>query len=1335
MNPEAQKSARAPLFELRERLQSTRLSDRPRFARELDRLFARKTLGHDFDQAVDALRAGIEASIATVERMRARPLKLDFDPTLPITAHKDEIAKAIEKHPVTVVCGATGSGKTTQLPKICIEAARGTLGLIGHTQPRRIAARAIAQRLAQELGTHVGGAVGYQVRFNERTGPDTRVKLMTDGILLRELEHDRRLRRYDTIIIDEAHERSLNIDFLLGVLTRIVPERPDLRVVITSATIDPQRFATFFGGAPIIEVSGRSYPVEVRYRPLIGEEDDEELTLPEGIVAAIRELDHDVRDDVLVFLPGEKQIRDAAEAIGKARFMNTEVLPLYARLSTRDQERIFEKHGARRIVLATNVAETSLTVPGIRHVVDSGLARISRYSVRGKVQRLPIEKISQASADQRKGRAGRERDGICIRLFAEDDFALRPEFTPPEVLRTNLASVILQMSALELGDPESFPFVDPPDTRLINDGYRLLQELKAVDANKTVTALGRQLAALPIDPRLARMLHASSHHGCLTEMLVIASFLGAQDPRERPADAQQQADQQHAKFADPRSDFVAVLNLWNAYAEQSRALSGSQLRKWCREHFVSFMRMREWQELHRQLDDIAKELKLKKNASHAEYADLHQAILTGFLGNIGALDERREYEGARGTRFVVAPGTPLASKPPKWIVAASLMETTRLFARMVAAIEPQWIESAGAHLLKREYAEPHWVEPRGFVAAFESTSIYGLTLSARRRVNYGTVAPREAREIFVREALVEGHTRFRAEFLQHNRKLRREVEVLEAKIRRRDVLVDDQTIVDFYLTRLPEHVHSIAALERWLKEGERRTSDGGRRKDKDAERVASTEAPLATTQSLQPTVSASPSAVRRLLFTSRSDWMRRDVPEVTAESHPDKLLVSGNALPLEYRFEPGTEADGITMLVPTPLLNELDPARLSWLIPGWRLDLITELMRSLPKQIRKSFVPVPDFAARALAELDERKSFHAAMADWIARNAGANVSEEELAALPIPEHLKFNVRIIDVKGNTLVQGRDLGALRRAVRGRDTKERAASAAASAHRSWDLGVLPRERQVEQRGLRFTVYPTLRDRGDSVELAEARTFNEAEILLRSGVLRLLVLSLPEQFKYARKRFADHRELILLSRGIDLARPLADGLALKCFEETFLVDGTALPRTAEVFTRLIDERRGGFGEVVDRVLAHTLKSLEALRAARQKLAVLEGDAFRAVREVVGAHLRSLAPEDFPTGVPSDLWPHLPRYFRAVTRRLEKVPGNVQRDAELAARVAPSLRAYTQLAATADRTVAHPELDRLRWMIEELRVSVFAQDLGTALPVSEKRVAEQVEKARAEAK
>jgi ATP-dependent helicase HrpA len=1289
-------SAYAPLLALRERLQHTRLVDRPRLARALDRLFARKAAGGDFDKAVAQLREAIEQSSAHVERLRAQPLKLALDPALPICAHADEIAAALARHQVTIVCGATGSGKTTQLPRICLAAGRGAFGLIGHTQPRRIAARAIAQRLAQELGTTIGAAVGYQVRFNERVGPDTRVKLMTDGILLRELQHDRHYRRYDTIIIDEAHERSLNIDFLLGVLKRILRERADLRVIITSATIDPQRFADFFGGAPIIEVSGRSYPVEVRYRPLAGEdEDDEELTLPEGIVAAVRELDETARDDVLVFLPGEKQIRDAAEALNRARLMNTEVLPLYARLSTRDQERIFEKHHARRIVLATNVAETSLTVPGIRHVVDSGLARISRYSPRGKVQRLPIEKISQASADQRKGRAGRERDGICIRLYAEDDFLARPAFTPPEVLRTNLASVILQMAALELGDPESFPFVDPPDTRLINDGYRLLQELKAVDANRNVTALGRQLAALPIDPRLARMLHAAGHHGCLTEMLVIAAFLGAQDPRERPSDAQQQADTQHATFADPRSDFVAVLNLWNAFQERSAALSGNQLRKWCREHFLSFMRMREWQELHRQLDEIAQELKLKRNTVPATYADLHQAILTGFLGNIGTLDERREYEGARGMRFVIAPGTPLATKPPKWVVAASLMETTRLYARMVAAVEPQWIEAAGAHLLKRSYAEPHWVEQRGFVAAYESTSLYGLTLSSRRRVNYGSVAPGEAREIFVREALVMGRTRLRAEFLEHNRALRRSIEQLEAKIRRRDILVDEQAMVDFYLERLPEHVHSIAALERWLKD----------------------------------TARAAPGA--RPLHASLQDWMRRDVPEVTSDSHPDEWVVSGNKLPLEYRFEPGTEADGITMTIPLPLLNEVDAARLSWLIPGWRLELITELLRGLPKHIRKLFVPVPEHAARALRELDESKSLYAAMAEWIVRTSGVVVREEELAGVALPDHLRFNLRVVDVNGKTLAQARDLQALKRALRGHELRA-SVRAKAQAHRTWDFGALPVERTVERRGLRFTVYPTLRDRGDSVEIVEARSLVEAETLLRAGVLRLAVLALAEQFKYARKRFADHRELILLSSGIELARPLPDGLALKCFEETFLAEGAMLPRDAEQFARLLDTHRGRFGEVVDRVLAHTLKTLGELRTARQKLAALNGDAFKAVREHVGAHLRSLVPEDFPTGVPSALWPHLPRYLRAVTRRLEKVPGNLRRDAELAARVAPGVRAYAALAAAADPNVPHPELDRLRWMIEELRVSVFAQDLGTALPVSEKRVAEQVEKAKA---
>ena len=1303
----------AALLALRDQLPRTRFADRPRLSRELDRLFARRTPPAEPDGAVDHLRQSIGSSIAQVERLQALPLRLDYDPALPITAHREEIAEAIQAHPLVVVCGATGSGKTTQLPKICIEAGRGAFGLIGHTQPRRIAARAIAGRLAEELATTVGGAVGYQVRFNDRTGPDCRVKLMTDGILLRELEQDRLLRRYDTLIIDEAHERSLNIDFLLGVLKRLLPQRPDLRVVITSATIDPQRFAEFFprrglrgvvGGAPIIEVSGRGYPVEVRYRPLSGAEDDDELSLDEGIVAAVQELDRVDRGDVLVFLPGEKQIRDAADSLSKARLHHTEVLPLYARLSTRDQEKIFQKHGARRIVLATNVAETSLTVPGIRHVVDSGLARISRYSVRGKVQRLPIEPISQASADQRNGRSGRESAGICIRLYAEDDFNLRPAFTPPEVLRTNLASVILQMAALELGEPQDFPFVDPPDTRLINDGYRLLQELKAVDESRRVTSLGRQISTLPLDPRLARMLLAASHHSCLSEMLVIAAFLAAQDPRERPSDAQTQADQKHAAFADSRSDFIAIVNLWNTLTTQAAALSGSQLRKWCRENFIAFMRAREWQELHRQLGETVKELspvgdsaasELKPNTAPADYANLHQAILTGFLGNIGALDEKREYDGARGSRFVVAPGTPLASKPPKWIVAANLMETTRLYARTVAAVEPQWIEAAGAHLVKRSHSEPHWVEDRGFVAAFESVSLYGLTLSSRRRINLGNVAPREAREIFVREALAEGHSRLRADFLQHNRRLRQQVEVMEAKVRRRDILADEQALCDFYLARLPEHVHSISALEKWLK---------------------------------------TPGHSQQL-HMSMADLTRRTADEVTPQDFPPVLAMTGNELPLEYRFEPGAANDGVTVTVPKPLLSAAVAGDFSRPIPGWRTETLTQLLRSLPKQIRKAFVPVPEHAARAAAEIDESKEFNAAVAEWITRVSGAPMTAEEVAALPLPDHLRVNFRVADLDGKTLAEGRDLAALKRSVRQGEAKsvEQHSPQQGSVHRRWDFGELPVEQSVQRRGLRFSVYPTLRDHGDGVEITEAATLVDAEGMLRAGVLRLAILALPEQFKYARKRCTERSELMLLAQGLNNARPIADALAEKCFVECFLGEQATLPRSAAQFDALLESHRSRFGDITDRVIEHTAAALRELRNARLKLAALEGPAFQALRQDVQAQLQMLVPGDFPASVPTALWPHLPRYFRALTRRLDKAPGNQKRDAELMRQIAPPTQAYQRLLAQAPRGETHPELDRLQWMIEEFRVSLFAQDLKAVLPVSDKRIADQIERARVE--
>ncbi|HEY2399775.1 MAG TPA: ATP-dependent RNA helicase HrpA, partial [Steroidobacteraceae bacterium] len=1097
-------------------------------------------------------------------------MRLEYDPALPITAHRGEILEALARHPIVVVCGATGSGKTTQLPKFCLEAGRGTLGLIGHTQPRRIAARALAARLAEELGTTIDvpgkrkprasagegrrghpdsgvgasgpkggnvaavsgtpgmaappvadsavdaptvavpaegapaaansvGLVGYKVRFNDRTGPNTRVKLMTDGILLKELESDRFLRRYDTLLIDEAHERSLNIDLLLGVLKQISPRRPDLRIIVTSATIDPGKFSNFFGGAPVIEVSGRSYPVEIRYRPLTGEDEDAaELSLPEGIVEAVRDLDRNgngMRGDTLVFLPGEKQIREAAEALNKAHLRHTEVLPLFARLSSKDQERIFASHTGRRVVLSTNVAETSLTVPGIRFVIDSGLARISRYSVRGKVQRLPIERISKASADQRKGRCGREAEGICIRLYSEDEFDRAEDFTPPEVLRTNLASVILRMATLGLGEPENFPFLDPPDTRLVNDGVRLLQELKAMDEERRVTSLGAKIAGLPVDPRLGRMLLAASHHNCVTEMLVITSFLEAQDPRERPSDAQQASAEKHALFADARSDFITVLNLWKAFKEQAAAVSGSQLRKWCREHFLSFLRMREWQELHSQLSQSVRELELRPNSTAASYSDRHQAILTGFLGSIGNLDEKREYDGPRGMRFVIAPGTPLASKPPKWVVAGSIVETTRLYARTVAAVDAQWIESAGAHLIKRTYGEPHWVEGRGYVAAFESVSLYGLTLASQRRVNYGVIAPVEAREIFIRHALIGvdapthqadvvafggganvgyaaanerggarsgvrgarwtdgisvgagagrndggggrsdargsgwrggdvgsrgggggagrneggdgraeargpgwrggdvgggghggdrggsrrgGSGAIRGDFLHANRKLRDEVEALEARIRRRDILVDEQAQMEFYAKRIPERVTTVQAFEHWRASAERENP--------------------------------------RVLYMSLADLMGRDAPDAAPDRFPNDLQVGSNRLTLRYKFEPAEPDDGVTLVVPEPLVDVLQPDRLAWLVQGMRLEKVTAVFRALPKALRKPLVPVPDHASEALAEIGATQTgslpgFYEWLAQWVTRRAGAPVSAAELTALALPDFLRMNIRV------------------------------------------------------------------------------------------------------------------------------------------------------------------------------------------------------------------------------------------------------------------------------------------------------------------------------------
>ncbi|MGE0080877.1 MAG: ATP-dependent RNA helicase HrpA [Thiohalomonadaceae bacterium] len=1295
---------------LSQRLAHCLIADRRPLERRLSGLRRRAAEGKPVDRGLGDLAQAIEASAARLAARRARVPRPTYPESLPVSARREEIAAAIAAHQVVVIAGETGSGKTTQIPKICLELGRGTAGLIGHTQPRRIAARSVAARIAEELGTPLGQAVGYKVRFADRVSEHTLVKLLTDGMLLAEVQGDPLLEQYDTLIIDEAHERSLNIDFLLGYLKRLLPRRPDLKLIITSATINTESFSRYFDGAPVIEVSGRTWPVEIRYRPLAGDEDERDRSQVDAVVDAVTELTAiDPLGDILVFLAGEREIRETAEALRKQPLKHTEILPLFSRLSAAEQDRVFKPHGGRRIVLATNVAETSLTVPGIRFVIDPGFARFSRYSHRTKVQRLPIEPVAQAAANQRAGRCGRVGPGVCIRLYAEEDFLGRPAFTEPEILRTNLASVILQMAALGLGDPESFPFMDPPDRRYINDGYRLLQELHAVDAQRRVTEIGRRLARLPIDPRLGRMLIAADQERSLEEVMIIASALSIQDPRERPMEAQQAADQAHARFNEdkdaedgrpaPRSDFLAFVRLWRYFHEQARHLSQNKLRKLCKSEFLSYVRLREWHEIHGQLAALAEEMKLRVNHEPADYGAIHRAVLTGLLGHVAVRTEveeekkpakgrRRapaEYLGARNLKLTLFPGSSLAKHPPKWIMAAELVETARLFARTAAAIEPEWIERLAPHLLKRTWFEPHWEKKPARVAAYEQATLYGLIVVARRPVNYGPIDPQTSRAIFIREGLVAGELRTNAPFFAHNRRLIAEVEELEAKRRRRDLLVDEQFLLDFYDARVPQGVYDGDSFERWRREAERENP--------------------------------------RLLFLSREDLMRQEAEGITGEQFPSVLDLDGVPLALVYHFAPGEPDDGVTATVPVAVLAQLDAARLEWLVPGLLEEKMAALIRSLPKALRRNFVPAPNFARALMERLrPDGRGLREAMAVELQRMTGVAIPREAWQEQELPAHLRMNLRVVDEKGRELATGRDLEALRAQLAGKVQAAFEAAPFSAMEQTgliaWTFGELAPEVSLQRHGLTLRAYPALVDEGAGVALRFMQSSAEARAATAAGLRRLFMLALPDKVKYLKKSLPGLQAMCLHYAPVGRCDDLKDDLVQAAFDSTFMAE--PWPRTNEQFRARLEEKKARLVSEATTLAAHVAEALAEYHAVCGLLRREGPHRLHALEDVRG-QLAHLIYPGFITRTPQAWRAHLPRYLKAARLRLEKLDRNPERDRQ-ATRDIAALWEPLRRGLEAGEAPDEAKLE-FRWLLEELRVSLFAQELRTAVPVSAARL------------
>ncbi|MBD8730957.1 ATP-dependent RNA helicase HrpA [Pseudomonas sp. CFBP 13710] len=1288
--------------QLLKNLDQAMIGDRHRLRRQL----------HELRKRPDEAKLGqwvekVQASFARVQARRLSVPNVRYDDSLPIAAKRDEIKKILAEHQVLIIAGETGSGKTTQLPKICLEMGRGQHGLIAHTQPRRIAARSVASRVAEELATPLGGLVGYQVRFEDQSDANTLVKLMTDGILLAETQHDRFLERYDTIIVDEAHERSLNIDFLLGYLKTLLPRRPDLKVIITSATIDLQRFSEHFDDAPIIEVSGRTFPVDTWYRPLTAEQDEEgnqienDLTVDQAILATLDEIaafersERKTPGDVLVFLPGEREIRDAADMLRKAQLRHTEILPLYARLSPAEQQRIFQSHPGRRVVLATNVAETSLTVPGIRYVIDSGTARISRYSYRAKVQRLPIEAVSQASANQRKGRCGRVEPGICIRLYSEEDFLSRPEFTDPEILRTNLAAVILQMLHLRLGEIDQFPFIEPPDGKAISDGFNLLQELSAVNRENQLTPMGRQLARLPIDPRLGRMLLEGARQGSLQEVLIIASVLSVQDPRERPPERQQAADQAHAQWKDADSDFAALVNLWRGFETQRQELGASALRNWCRKQFLNYLRLREWRDAHRQLSLICRDLQLEVNKDAADYPRFHKAVLSGLLSQIGQKTEDGDYLGARQRRFWVHPSSGMGRKKPQWLMAAELVETTKLYARMVAKIEPDWIEPLAGHLIKKNHFEPHWEKKRGQVVAFEQITLYGMIVVGRRPVHFGPIDPVTSRELFIREGLVRGEIQSRAKCLTANRLLLEQLDELEAKARRRDILADEETLYGFYEARLPAEIHQTATFDSWYKVNSQKQPD--------------------------------------LLIMREEDVLAREASEVTAAQYPDTLRLGDLSLQLSYHFEPNHPRDGVTLCVPAPLLPALPGERLEWLVPGLLEAKCISLVRNLPKALRKNFVPVPDFVRAALARLTfGAGSLPQALGGELLRMTGARVSDEAWAeaAQQVDSHLRMNIEVLDGQGKFLGEGRDLAELTARFAEASSAALAVPSTAKSQQPVQAKAFAKVEQTTQQniaGLSMTVYPALVEEGGTVKEGRFSTAAEAKYQHRRALQRLLLQQLAEPAKFLRGKLPGQTELGLLYRELGRVEALVEDILLASLDSCVLEGEASLPRDGVALAALAERKRGAWTEHAERLARLTLDILKLWHGLQKrfkgKIDLTHAVALNDIKQQLG----NLVYPGFVRDTPAAWLKEMPRLLKAVELRLEKLPSQVQKDRVWSGELSNLWSQYqARLNKHGQEGKRDPQLAAYRWLLEEYRVSLFAQQLGTKVPVSDKRLSKQ---------